>query len=248
MAEQPNRPTLDPPKNPILAPEHSPLVNATSPPPAIHATGGGARHRREIRDMRRLKNARDAIGTLNKQTELYGLTNGQFSLCDLLRATFEKIPPPSAIDLCTWTAANVDVGHILDFIDQLPKLRARWLVDFQKRTPQLAAQIRETCGADSIRVAQIHAKFATIRAKSWRIVIMSSMNLNSNPRFENFLMRHDPALHAFHAQLFDTLWSNQPAGLAHRPKAEITRHLKQCQELKPKPNRRRSTKKRAKPP
>ena len=36
---------------------------------------------------------------------------------------------------------------------------------------------------------------------------MTSMNLNSNPLFENFLLSNDPALFAFHEAIIDELFA-----------------------------------------
>tara|TARA_E500000331_G_C16839016_1_gene532691 strand:- start:111 stop:482 length:372 start_codon:yes stop_codon:yes gene_type:complete len=70
-------------------------------------------------------------------------------------------------------------------------------------------KIRDNFGMDSVRVAANHSKFALIKAGEWRLVLFTSMNLNYNPRFENFQIRHDPQLFKFHADILDTLWKKQ---------------------------------------
>ncbi|MFM7521296.1 MAG: site-specific integrase [Planctomycetota bacterium] len=77
--------------------------------------------------------------------------------------------------------------------------RARWLVDltFVRRCPQLAARIREAFGDDAIRVTRNHAKFAIVHNDTWNVVCRTSMNLNHNPRLEDFTVAHDPELAAF---------------------------------------------------
>jgi hypothetical protein len=56
--------------------------------------------------------------------------------------------------------------------------------------PELCELITENFG-DCIRTAKIHAKFCTIKNENWNIVLRTSMNLNSNPRIENFEISDD---------------------------------------------------------
>jgi hypothetical protein len=94
--------------------------------------------------------------------------------------------------------------------------RARWLVDltFVRRCPQLAARIREAFGEESIRITKNHAKFAVIHNDRWQIVCRTSMNLNHNPRLEDFTVAHDPELAGFLLNAMNDLWTTQKRGLA----------------------------------
>jgi hypothetical protein len=182
--------------------------------------------RREIRDQRRLESAAAAIADFSRDVALYGFTKGQFSLIQLITAALEKTGP-AALVLSTWTAANQDVTEVLAFCDAGLVTSARWLVDltFTRRSPQLAHRIREIFGDEAIRVAKNHAKFALIAGGDWRVVIHTSMNLNHNPRFENFEIAHDPALYAFHAQIIDEIWTRQSRDVDKMRPYEIERHF-----------------------
>ena len=167
-------------------------------------------NKRDIRDLRRQQNASEALAGLDRETEIYGFTKGQFSVIDLIRAAIE-ITGPAVVDISTWTAAHSDVTTVLEFLESGKITATRWLVDisFQRRYPELAQRIRDNFGMDSVRVAANHSKFALIKAGEWRLVLFTSMNLNYNPRFENFQIRHDPQLFKFHADILDTLWKKQ---------------------------------------
>ena len=167
-------------------------------------------NKREIRDLRRQQTAAEALAGLDRKTEIYGFTKGQFSVIDLIRAAIE-ITGPASVDISTWTAAHSDVTTVLEFLSSGKITNTRWLVDisFQRRYPELAQRIRDNFGMDSVRVSANHSKFALIKAGKWRLVLFTSMNLNYNPRFENFQIRHDPDLFKFHAELLDTLWKKQ---------------------------------------
>lgn len=179
-------------------------------------------HRRIIRDARRVKSASEALDGFDHDTEIYGFTKGQFSVIDVLQHLI-GITGPASIVISTWTAANADVSTVLDFVDSGELVSARWLVDltFQRRTPELASRIRQVFGRDSIRVAKNHAKFALITNADWKIMIQTSMNLNFNPRFENFSVAHDPELHDFHQTIIDELWDSQSTSLADQKPYDI---------------------------
>jgi hypothetical protein len=212
----------------------NPILTPSAPPEAIlEAISGPVVHRqkvktarRELRDARRMATAAEAIEGFDAETSIYGFTKGQFSLIDLWDAVL-GVTGPARLVCSTWTAAGQDVSRVLQFIDGGRVLSARWLVDltFCRRTPQLAARLRSAFGADAIRVAKNHAKFALIENDRWRIVVETSMNLNWNPRFENFRLSHDPALADFLSRIVDEVWHRQPRGMADERPYDIHKHF-----------------------
>jgi len=171
---------------------------------------------REIRDLRRKESAVEAVAGLNLDgREIFGLTKGQFSLIDLLDAVLATTGP-AGVAISTWTAANTDVSAALAMIASGRITKARWLVDitFVRRCPQLAGRIREAFGADAIRVTRNHAKFSVITNQKWQVVIRTSMNLNHNPRLEDFTVAHDPELADFLLAAIDDVWTSQKRSLA----------------------------------
>lgn len=175
-----------------------------------------AKNYRDIRDLRRKQTAREAIAGLARDGgEIFGLTKGQFSLVDLLEAALE-LTGPAHLNVSTWTAANTDISKALELIASGKILTARWLVDltFVRRCPQLAARIREAFGPDCIRVTKNHAKFSTLTNDGWSVAIRTSMNLNHNPRLEDFTIAHDPPLVDFLRQALDDIWASQRRSMA----------------------------------
>jgi hypothetical protein len=208
----PNVPPLR--QNPLLFEKHEPVVD----PDVIrrgHVTLVRER-KRDIRDLRRKESAAEAVAGLDLDgREIFGLTKGQFSLTDMIDAILE-ITGPAELHVSTWTAANTDVSKMLDMIGSGRLTAARWLVDvtFVRRAPQLAARIREAFGADAIRVTRTHAKFTVIRNDRWEVVCRTSMNLNHNPRLEDFTVAHDPELAAFLLEAMDDIWKTQKRTIA----------------------------------
>lgn len=183
-------------------------------------------HRRELRDQRRLQSAAEALAGFDRDVTIYGFTKGQFSLIQLITEAL-RITGPGELTLSTWTAANSDVSEVLAFCESGLVTRARWIVDltFTKRSPQLAQRIRHVFGDDAIRVAKNHSKYALIGNDAWRVCIHTSMNLNHNPRFENFEIAHDPELYEFHGAIADEIWRKQGRAVESMRPYEIERHF-----------------------
>jgi hypothetical protein len=214
-------------QNPLLFEKHDPafpLEDITSP--TIKVTKN--KHKRDIRDLRRKETAAEAIKGLDYETEIYGFTKGQFSVIDIIEAVLEHIGHAN-LTVSTWTASTADVTSVVEFVQNKRCSQSRWLVDytFQQRSPELAKRIRDVFGADSIRVGKNHSKFFMLRNAEWDIICMTSMNLNFNPRFENFMIRNDPDMCDFHQAIFDEIWKTQPANMASQKAGIIERHFKE---------------------
>jgi hypothetical protein len=167
-------------------------------------------------DLRRAENAETAIERLTKTNELYGFTKGQFSVLDIIRACLKRTGP-ARFSISTWTAAKkeiVDLEGMHAAGSMLPK--PRWLVDytFARRDKSALHHIRNVFGADSVRVANTHSKFCLFQNSEWQLVLRSSMNLNMNPRFEDFTLAHDPEVAAFLTGILDEIWTKQKRGWA----------------------------------
>jgi hypothetical protein len=182
--------------------------------------------KRELRDLRRAETAKDAIGNWDFESEIFGFTKGAFSVIDIISHILDLVGP-SEVVFSTWTAAKVDITSVLDLVKSGKITSSRWLVDltFQRRSPELAHSIRQTFGNDSIRVAKNHAKFALIRAGDRKIVLRTSMNINFNPRFEDFTIADDPELYDFIMRIVDEVWARQSAGMAASTPHKIEKHF-----------------------
>lgn len=166
-----------------------------------------------------VETASEAIGKLAHGERVFGLTKGQFSLLDLLRAIIAQTGPADLV-LSTWTAGLKDTEH-LGFLSKSGSIRSLLvLVDrsFPSRHPDYAARLLELFGPDAIRVTQTHAKFALVSVGDWRITIRTSMNLNFSPRWEQFELDDDPAVFAFYRRLVDEIEATAAPGLGQANK------------------------------
>ncbi len=213
-------------QNPLFREEHDAHADLTRiESPTVFVDIRKPTTKREIRDARRTKTAAEVMDGFDEETSIHALTKGQFSLYDVLTAITEIIGPAS-LDISTWTASKTDVGVVCDWLGEGRILSSRWLVDltFQRRTPEVATQIRRLFGDDAIRVAQNHAKLAVLTNDRWSVIVQTSMNLNFNPRFESFTAANDPELSKFYRDIFDEVWKRQSRKLASAKPWEITKH------------------------
>ncbi|MFN8525101.1 MAG: hypothetical protein U0821_18550 [Chloroflexota bacterium] len=145
-----------------------------------------ARAVREQRAVESFRLASEAIGQITPGMAVFALTRGQWSMVDALLACIQRCAPAS-ISVWTWTIASYEV-------DSLARLHrdavqdARLVIDGGARNKN-AAIIRgwqARYGTDSVRYVRNHAKLARVEGNGLRLLLRGSMNLNHNPRLEQF--------------------------------------------------------------
>lgn len=165
-----------------------------SPTPAVHKAK--PRKRRITRVA--TDAAASAIGAIEPGCEIFALTNGQFSLVDILYHVLDTTGPAN-LDIATWTASDGDLRRAHAFLLDGRVKRLRFIVDpsFKARKPDFCNTLVELFGSGSIRTTPLHGKFAVIRNDRWNVAVRSSMNLNVNRRIESVEISDDPDLAGF---------------------------------------------------
>ena len=161
--------------------------------------------------------ASEAIGKLEKNTDTFILTYGQFSLMDGILAVMDQTGP-AHINISTWTAAAADLTRTAELVGSAEFLSFRMIVDrsFKTRQPQYYDTMVLYFGQDSIREINTHAKFVTIRNDEWNVVIRTSMNLNGNPRLENMEISENKEFAEFFESIVNAVFSEvQPGKQTH---------------------------------
>lgn len=148
--------------------------------------------------MFREKTCAEAIGDLPANVHIFGLTKGQFSIIDIIQYIADQIGPCDLV-MSTWTAASSELGTVFEMLNSGKIKSMKMLVDFsfQRRAPALINQVRGMFGLDSVRVSKSHAKFYLLKTDDRKFVIRTSMNLNFNPRLEDFTIEEDFELYDF---------------------------------------------------
>jgi hypothetical protein len=133
------------------------------------------------------KDADQATANFDKNCRILGLTNGTFSLIDLIHSILKKTGKANVV-IATWSAGIKDVHQVKWMIDSDLINDFKILTDHSYKTRQqkYAASIEELFGLENIRTSEMHAKFVLIYNDSYQVAIRSSMNLNANKTCELF--------------------------------------------------------------
>jgi hypothetical protein len=142
---------------------------------------------------------------------------GQFSLLDLVEAVLAETGPAN-VTVSTWTSGIRDIERAAWLLESGSIKSFALLTDrsFPGRQPAYCRALVARFGVGAIRSTRTHAKFALIRNDGWNICIRSSMNLNANPRFEQFDLDDSTVL----CEYFGTHADTQPIGFNEAATAE----------------------------
>jgi hypothetical protein len=128
-----------------------------------------------------------ALNSFEKGCRILGLTNGEFSLIDLIYSVIKKIGR-SRVIVATWSAGIKDVHQVKWMLDSELITDFKILTDhsYKGRQAKYAASIEDLFGIENIRTSEMHAKFVLIQNENYKVSITSSMNLNANKTCELF--------------------------------------------------------------
>ncbi len=165
------------------------------------------------------QSARESIGTLAAGARITGVTKGQFSLLDLIRAVADQIGP-AALTVSTWSTGIRDTGNLATLIDRGTFTSVSLCLDrsFAGRQPKYVEEVIRVWGQENIRMTRNHAKFFMLRNEAWNICCRSSMNLNRNPRLEQFDLDDNLEICEFFAKVIAEIFEKMPPGMI-RPTA-----------------------------
>jgi len=167
------------------------------------------------RTSRAAKNltAREAIGELEHDQDVFILTFGQFSLIDALIVILEQTGPAD-VTVSTWTAADAHLQKTAAMIEGASIRSFKMIVDrsFETRQPAYCNHMRSIFGDECIRAIRTHAKFMLVRNERWDVVVRTSMNLNENPRLENLEISESREFAAFFQTISDEIFREVAPG------------------------------------
>jgi hypothetical protein len=160
------------------------------------------------------QSARESIGTLAAGARITGVTKGQFSLLDLIRAVSEQTGP-AALTVSTWSTGIRDTENLGALINRGAFTSVSLCLDrsFAGRQPKYVEEVIRVWGHENIRMTRSHAKFFLLRNAAWNICVRSSMNLNRNPRLEQYDLDDSLELCEFFQGIIDEIFTKMPAGL-----------------------------------
>jgi len=131
--------------------------------------------------------AAQCVGAVEHGMALFALTRGQFSMLDILVHVMSQVGKCS-VSVWTWAVAEYEVQCFEAFMQNKQIEAGTMVIDLAgaKRSTSILKDWRAAFGDRSIRVCKNHAKIATVETPEFRVLVRGSMNLNFNPRFEQF--------------------------------------------------------------
>jgi len=167
-----------------------------------------------------LHSAVQALADFDRGLHVFGLTKGQFSMIDLAAAVLARTGP-ARVTVWTWCIAEYEVEAFAAFMNDSTIESLKVVMDWAgaRRDMPLIDDLQGRFGLDCIRVTKNHAKIVTIATDSdWRVTIRGSMNLNANPRFEQFDVSDDAAIFDVVDGMMAEMWAAGKPLPARRPR------------------------------
>ena len=142
---------------------------------------------RRNRVVESFKTAADCIGVIEPGASIFSITRGQFSMIDAVLACLDQAGP-SEISLWTWTVAEFEIECVERLVIDARVTAATLVIDHGARVKNsgLIARWKRIFGKESVRYVVNHSKICTIKSEKFKLLLRGSMNLNFNPRFEQF--------------------------------------------------------------
>ena len=147
----------------------------------------GAVTTRRTQAKQSFQNAAECIGPITAGLSLFAVTRGQWSMIDALLHCLDSVGT-AEISLWTWTVAEYEVQCMERLMLDKRIKGATLIVDYGARNKNraLLEKWQSIFGPHSVKLVVNHAKIATVTTDKVKLLLRGSMNLNFNPRFEQF--------------------------------------------------------------
>lgn len=154
-----------------------------------------------------------ALDQFKRGCRIMGLTMGQYSLIDLIRATLDSTGRANVI-VCSWSAGIKDVRNVKWMIESDLIDRFCIILDngYKTRQRKYALAVEELFGVENIRTTKTHAKFVLIWNDQYKVAIRTSMNLNANRKCENFELDEGNEVFEFYYRFANDVIGEMPNG------------------------------------
>lgn len=146
-----------------------------------------ASRRKTVRES--FASAAECLGPVGAGSSIFAVTRGQWSMIDAVLHVLDCCAGPVDLSLWTWTVAEYEVEVLARLRVDRRVTTGRLVIDHGARNKNagIIADWQGAYGPSSVRYVVNHAKIATIAdASGLRFLLRGSMNLNFNPRFEQF--------------------------------------------------------------
>lgn len=145
---------------------------------------------RRKRAVESFQSAAECIGPVRAGMDgIFAITRGQWSMIDAVLHCLDQLAPePVTLSLWTWTVAEYEIQCLERLMLDKQIKAATLVIDHGARGKNKALLEKwiSIFGPRSVRFVVNHSKIATIEGAGAKLLLRGSMNLNFNPRFEQF--------------------------------------------------------------
>lgn len=148
-----------------------------------------------------------------KNCRILGITNGSFSLIDLINAISKKIGRCHVINV-TWSAGIKDANQVKWLMDNERLYSFKLITDrsYKTRQKSYAISLDELFGTENIRTSDVHAKFVLLHNDQYNVTVRTSMNLNANKTSESFEIDESKEIFDFYMNFVEHTFGTMPKG------------------------------------
>lgn len=170
---------------------------------------------------------------LEKDCSIFGITRGQYSLLDIIICIIEKYGNAD-LSVWTWAIADYERDAIFALIDNGLVNSATLMIDYSTARKHIAMGEKNTSeivikkwvekfGSKSVKTVKTHSKVSRIKCGDLYFVVRGSMNLNYNPRFEQFDITEGKEIYDFVQGIEDEIPFLDPFFLSEKDAIDASR-------------------------
>ena len=147
-----------------------------------------------------------------------GVTAGQWSVIDVIRAMIDVWGPGYSITVMSWRMSRIDVKELYGMVRLKKFTEARLLVSHEMRgTERNEFEAIAELAGDNLRVCRSHIKGFVAKGTWGDIAYLTSANFNRNPRNESYELHLGGPVASEYYALTERLFASQkPARVAKR--------------------------------
>lgn len=151
---------------------------------------------------------REAIGTISAGTVKYFVSNGSWSMYELLKYVLQQTGPAD-IDAFTWNLSMPAVTVLIDLRQQglIRKFRMLCHSAMARYTAEAVSVMQNNC--DRLVLFANHAKGFLLKNEKWTVSVVSSANFSNNPQIEAGSISTDPEIYKMHKMWLNLLFENR---------------------------------------
>jgi len=154
------------------------------------------------------KNLASTIGEINQEETIHFFSNSEWSMPDLIDYITNQIGPCS-LRLTSFSFTLPALIHIKNLIELRLINKVQFLID--KSVLHQHGKIQQLkLMPIEVKLLKCHAKIILLENENFKLVVVSSANINRNPRWEAGSIMTSKLAYDFYSNKYNEIWTNTP--------------------------------------